>query len=87
MAWKGVSGEIAICNSQFARAVPVGDFHLPSTVAYALAGEERADDARMLDLLEEFRPHRGRVVQLLNAAHVVAPKYGPRPPIRTLEDR
>ena len=68
-------------------AVPVGDFHLPNTVAYALAGEERADDARMLDLLEEFRPHRDRVVQLLNAAHVVAPKYGPRPPIRTLEDR
>lgn len=63
-------------------AVPLGDYHLPNTIAYALAGEERADDARMLELLEEFRPHRGRVVQLVRAAHVVAPKYGPRAPIR-----
>ncbi len=63
-------------------AVPVGDYHLPNTVAFGLAGEERADDARMLELLAEFRPHRGRVIQLLHAARVVAPKYGPRSPTR-----
>ena len=39
---------------------------------------KNADDNRMLELLEEFRPHRGRVVQLVRAAHVAAPKYGPR---------
>jgi 3-methyladenine DNA glycosylase/8-oxoguanine DNA glycosylase len=63
-------------------AVPVGDYHLPNTVAWALAGEPRADDDRMLELLEPFAGHRGRVVLLLGAAHVRAPKYGPRAPIR-----
>lgn len=67
-------------------AVPTGDYHLPNTVAYALAGEDRADDARMLDLLEPFRPHRGRVVMLLEAAHVGAPKFGPRTAIRSIDD-
>lgn len=63
-------------------AVPIGDYHLPNTVAWALAGEERADDARMLELLEEFRPHRGRVIRLIGAAGVAAPKYGPRSGVR-----
>ncbi|GAB3956610.1 hypothetical protein GCM10027614_69380 [Micromonospora vulcania] len=38
-------------------AVSVGDFHVPNTVAWALAGEPRGDDARMLALLEPFRGH------------------------------
>ena len=63
-------------------AVPVGDFHLPNTVAFGLMGEARADDARMLELLEPFRPHRGRVIRLLHAARIVAPRYGPRSPTR-----
>ncbi|HAX82712.1 MAG TPA: DNA-3-methyladenine glycosylase, partial [Actinobacteria bacterium] len=63
-------------------AVPVGDYHLPNTVAWALVGEDRADDARMLELLDEFRPHRGRVLRLLGAAGLAAPKYGPRSPVR-----
>ena len=33
-------------------AVSVGDYHLPNQVAWALAGEPRGDDARMLELLE-----------------------------------
>jgi 3-methyladenine DNA glycosylase/8-oxoguanine DNA glycosylase len=63
--------------------VTVGDYHLPNQVAYALAGQPRADDARMLELLEPFRGHRGRVCQLLVAAGVRAPRYGPRMPIRS----
>ena len=63
--------------------VSTGDFHLPNTVAYALAGEVRADDARMLELLEPFRGHRGRVCRLLAAAGISAPRYGPRQPIRS----
>lgn len=59
-------------------AVPVGDFHLPNTVCWALAGEPRGDDARMLELLEPFRGHRARVVRLLNDAQIRAPKRGPR---------
>ena len=46
-------------------AVPVGDWHLPHHVAYALTGEPRADDARMLELLEPFRPHRARAWRLI----------------------
>lgn len=58
--------------------VPVGDFHLPNTVCWALAGEPRGDDARMLELLEPYRGHRARVVRLLTDAQVRAPKRGPR---------
>ncbi|MEV6816305.1 DNA-3-methyladenine glycosylase 2 family protein [Micromonospora sp. NPDC051296] len=64
-------------------AVSVGDYHIPNTVAWALAGEPRGDDARMLELLEPFRGHRGRVCRLLEAAGVQAPRYGPRAPIRS----
>jgi 3-methyladenine DNA glycosylase/8-oxoguanine DNA glycosylase len=59
-------------------AVSVGDFHLPNVVAFALAGEPRGDDARMLELLEPWRGHRARVVRLLEASGIEAPKYGPR---------
>jgi 3-methyladenine DNA glycosylase/8-oxoguanine DNA glycosylase len=68
-----------------ADAVPVGDFHIPNTVAWALAGEPRGDDDRMLELLEPFRPQRGRVVLLLKAGGFTAPKYGPRSPLRNIE--
>jgi 3-methyladenine DNA glycosylase/8-oxoguanine DNA glycosylase len=64
-------------------AVSVGDYHIPNIVAWALAGEPRADDARMLALLEPFRGHRGRVCVLLKAAGIGAPRYGPRMPIRS----
>ncbi|MGN9892620.1 DNA-3-methyladenine glycosylase family protein [Micromonospora sp. L31] len=64
-------------------AVSVGDYHVPNTVAWALAGEARGDDARMLTLLEPFRGHRGRVCGLLEAAGIQAPKFGPRAPIRS----
>jgi 3-methyladenine DNA glycosylase/8-oxoguanine DNA glycosylase len=64
-------------------AVSVGDYHVPNTVAWALAGEPRGDDARMLALLEPFRGHRGRVCLLLAAEGLHAPRYGPRAPIRS----
>jgi 3-methyladenine DNA glycosylase/8-oxoguanine DNA glycosylase len=64
-------------------AVSVGDDHLPNFVAWALAGEARADDQRMLELLEPFRGHRGRVCQLIMDSGIGAPKYGPRAPVRS----
>ena len=64
-------------------AVSVGDYHIPNTVAWALAGEVRGDDARMLALLEPFRGHRGRVCGLLDAGGLHAPRFGPRMPIRS----
>jgi len=59
-------------------AVSVGDYHLPNLVAWALAGEPRADDARMLELLEPYRGQRGRVQLLLEGSGITAPRYGPR---------
>jgi 3-methyladenine DNA glycosylase/8-oxoguanine DNA glycosylase len=66
-----------------ADAVSVGDYHIPHTVAWALAGEPRGTDARMLELLEPFRGHRGRVCELLAAAGIGAPRFGPRMPVRS----
>jgi 3-methyladenine DNA glycosylase/8-oxoguanine DNA glycosylase len=67
-------------------AVSVGDYHLPHQVAWALAGEPRADDARMLELLEPYRGQRGRVIRLLLAGFTGAapPRRGPRMPLRSI---
>jgi 3-methyladenine DNA glycosylase/8-oxoguanine DNA glycosylase len=67
-------------------AVSVGDYHLPNLVAWALAGEPRADDARMLELLEPYRGQRGRVQLLLEAAGIQAPRFGPRLAARRIAD-
>lgn len=67
-------------------AVSVGDFHLKHLVSWHLAGEPRGTDERMLELLEPFRPHRGRVIRLLEAAGHY-PRYGPRRPVRSFRDR
>jgi 3-methyladenine DNA glycosylase/8-oxoguanine DNA glycosylase len=66
-----------------ADAVSVGDFHIPNTVAWALAREARGSDARMLELLEPFRGHRGRVCDLLAFGGIGAPRFGPRMPMRS----
>jgi 3-methyladenine DNA glycosylase/8-oxoguanine DNA glycosylase len=61
-----------------ADAVAVGDFHLPNIVCWALAGEPRGTDERMLALLEPYRGHRGRVQLVLLTAGVRAPSFGPK---------
>jgi len=61
-----------------ADAVSVGDFHLKHLVAWALAREPRGTDERMLELLEPFRPHRGRAQRLLESSGIRAPAFGPR---------
>jgi endonuclease III len=66
-------------------AVSVGDFHLPHLVAFALAGEPRATDARMVELLEPYRGRRALVVRLLELSGVRAPRYGPRLAPRRIE--
>ena len=65
-------------------AVSIGDFHLPNLVAYALAGEQRATDARMLELLAPYRGQRGRVIRLLEASGIRPPARGPRMAIRSI---
>ena len=64
-----------------ADAVAVGDFHLKNVVAWHLTGRPRGTDEEMMELLEPFRPHRGRVVRLLERTGK-APQFGPRMPLR-----
>ncbi|MBT8216513.1 MAG: DNA-3-methyladenine glycosylase 2 family protein [Acidimicrobiia bacterium] len=63
-------------------AVQVGDYHIPNSVAWALAGEPRGTDERMLELLEPYRSQRRRVVLLLKGIH--APRYGARSEVRDI---
>ncbi len=65
-------------------AVLVGDFHMKNIVSYALAGEPRGTDARMVELLEPYAGQRGRVVELLLRDGWSAPKFGPRQPIQSM---
>lgn len=57
--------------------VAVGDFHIKHIVVHHLTGRDRGTDEEMLELLEPFRPQRGRVVRLLHTlGH--EPRFGPR---------
>jgi 3-methyladenine DNA glycosylase/8-oxoguanine DNA glycosylase len=59
-------------------AVSIGDYHVPSVVSWALAGEPRATDERMLEILEPYVGQRGRVQRLLEVGGITPPRYGPR---------
>jgi 3-methyladenine DNA glycosylase/8-oxoguanine DNA glycosylase len=79
------AAEVGVRALGDADAVSVGDFHLPNLVAYALAGEPRGDDARMLELLEPYRGQRARVMRLLESSGIRPPRYGPRLAPRRIE--
>jgi 3-methyladenine DNA glycosylase/8-oxoguanine DNA glycosylase len=67
-----------------ADAVSVGDYHLAKMIGWTLLGRPIVD-AVMLDLLEPMRPHRHRVVRLLEASGLAyEPRFGPRQAIRDL---
>jgi 3-methyladenine DNA glycosylase/8-oxoguanine DNA glycosylase len=68
-----------------ADAVPLGDYHLPHMVAWAFTGRPRGTDEQMLELLEPYAGHRGRVLRLLLAGGVSAPRFGPRMSLRSIE--
>ncbi len=84
-AW--TSAEVARAAHGAPDAVSVGDYHLKHLVSWALAGEERGSDARMLELLEPYAGHRGRVCLLLEAAGLRAPRRGPRQRVQPLARR
>ena len=65
-------------------AVLVGDLHIPHLVAWMLAGEERGSDQRMLELLEPYRGHRGRVIRLIEAANNRPARHAPRRALRQI---
>jgi 3-methyladenine DNA glycosylase/8-oxoguanine DNA glycosylase len=72
------SAEVAIVALGDADAVSVGDFHLPHLVSYALTGERRGTDERMLELLAAWPGHRGRVLRLLTRSGRCPDRRGPR---------
>ena len=78
------SAEVAVRALGDVDAVSVGDYHLPRLVAWALAGESTADDARMLELLEPFRGQRARAIRLLEAGAAFPARRGPRMPARSI---
>ncbi|MGH0035928.1 MAG: DNA-3-methyladenine glycosylase family protein [Myxococcota bacterium] len=76
------AGSVLLNGLGHADALPVGDLHLPSLVAWNLVGEREADDRRMLELLEPYRGMRGRVVRWIAHGGVHPPRRGPRPALR-----
>lgn len=66
-----------------ADALSVGDYHLSQVVGWALVGRPLDDDA-MVELLEPWRPHRYRVVRLLEVGGPPTPRFGPRLAIQDL---
>ncbi len=78
------AAEVAAVALGDADAVSVGDYHLPSLVSWALAGERKGTDERMLELLAPFTGHRGRVLRLLAAAGLAPPRHGPRMAARNI---
>jgi 3-methyladenine DNA glycosylase/8-oxoguanine DNA glycosylase len=81
------SAEVARVVLGDADAVSIGDFHLKHLVCWALAGEPRGTDDRMLELLEPWAGHRGRVCALLETSGLSAPRYGPRQRIEPIAER
>jgi 3-methyladenine DNA glycosylase/8-oxoguanine DNA glycosylase len=67
-----------------ADAVSVGDYHIPKMIGWTLLGRP-ADDAAMLELLEPMRPHRHRVVRLLEVSGLAyEPRRGARLPVQQI---
>jgi 3-methyladenine DNA glycosylase/8-oxoguanine DNA glycosylase len=65
-------------------AVSVGDYNIPHHVAWVLAGERRATDERMLELLAPYAGHRGRVIRLLLMGGGGPERHAPRMALRDL---
>ena len=82
-AW--TSAETVSVSHGDSDALSVGDFHLKNLVAWHLTGRPRGTDEEMVELLEGFRPHRGRVIRLL-ATLGHAPSFGPGMPIRSIAE-
>jgi 3-methyladenine DNA glycosylase/8-oxoguanine DNA glycosylase len=77
--------ETLVISHGYTDAVSVGDYHLKNIVAWHLAGREKGTDEEMLVLLEPFRPHRARVVRLLEGAGRPQRK-GPRMTVRGFQE-
>lgn len=77
------TAEVSILALGDADAVSVGDYHLKNKVTFAFTGRARGSDEEMLELLAPHRPHRARVIRLIEAAGIKAPAFGPRQRLRS----
>lgn len=59
-------------------ALPVGDFHVKNTVAWALTGRARGTDTEMRQTLAPYAGQRWQVVRTLEKSGLGAPKFAPR---------
>jgi 3-methyladenine DNA glycosylase/8-oxoguanine DNA glycosylase len=65
-------------------ALSVGDYHIPKMIGWTLLGRPIVD-ADMVELLEPMRPHRHRVVRLLEASGLAyEPRRGSRLPVQDI---
>jgi 3-methyladenine DNA glycosylase/8-oxoguanine DNA glycosylase len=64
--------------------LPIGDYNLPSLVAFALAGERRGTDERMLELLTPYAGHRWRACRYLHGSGLRPPRRAPRARLRPI---
>jgi 3-methyladenine DNA glycosylase/8-oxoguanine DNA glycosylase len=84
-AW--TSAEVRARALGDADAVSFGDYHVAKDVGWALTGSP-VDDVRLAEILEPWRPHRGRVQALVQLAGLGRPRRGPRmAPRRHLPDK
>ena len=75
---EGTAAEVAQRALGDADALSVGDYHLCGVIGWSMLGRP-IDDAEMLEYLEPMRPHRHRVVRLLEVSgQAVKPRFGPR---------
>ena len=71
------SSIVALLGTGDPDSVIVGDYWIPSYLSWHLAGERRASDERMLELLEPYVGQRARVQSFAKAAGS-PPRRGPR---------
>jgi len=65
-------------------ALSVGDYHFPKMIGWTFLGRP-IDDDEMVELLEPMRPHRHRVVRLLEASGLAyEPRRGARLPLQDI---
>jgi len=67
-----------------ADALSIGDYHVSKMIGWTLIGRP-VDDAEMVELLEPMRPHRYRVVRMLEASGLAyEPRRGARLPVQQI---
>jgi 3-methyladenine DNA glycosylase/8-oxoguanine DNA glycosylase len=76
------SAEVRAAALGDADAVSFGDYHVAKDVGWALTGRA-VDDDQLAEILEPWRPHRGRVQALVQLAGIGRPRRGPRMAPRT----